>query len=206
VIAATQLQLFLDVLGVFVFAITGALTAVRRDFDIVGVLVLALMTGLGGGLLRDVAPDIPPSGISDWRLVTAALVAGLAGFFFHPHVGKLARPIAVVDAAGLAVFTASGTMTGLAIGAPPLMCVMGGMATAIGGGILRDVLADTSPAVFRGEWYAAPALLGSFIIVTASSYGALNHAVVWAAVALTFGLRVSAARWHLQAPRSSVEG
>ena len=80
------------------------------------------------------------------------------------------------------------------------------MSTAIGGGIIRDVLADTQPAVFRGEWYAAPALLGSVVIVTASHYGALNDAVVWAAVALTFGMRVSAARWHLQAPRSSAEG
>ena len=92
-----------DVVGIFVFAITGALVAVRRQFDIFGVLVLAGTTGLGGGFLRDVLIDAtPPAALADWRYVLVPVVAGLVTFFFHPAFGRMERTVNVLDAAGLA--------------------------------------------------------------------------------------------------------
>ena len=94
-------QLALDLVGVFVFALSGGLVAVKKRFDLFGVLVLACAAGLGGGILRDLLiGDIPPVGISDWRLLSAATVAGLVTFFFHPGVERITRFVRVLDAVG----------------------------------------------------------------------------------------------------------
>ncbi len=101
----------LELAGVFFAALSGGLAAVRKRFDLVGVLVLAWAAGLGGGLLRDVLIGaIPPVGISDWRLVAVAALAGVVTFFWHPRLEQLRRSIIVLDAGALALFVLSGTM------------------------------------------------------------------------------------------------
>ena len=143
---------------------TGGLVAVKKGLDLFGVLVLAAAAALGGGIMRDVLiGDTPPVGISDWRLVGAAAVAGLVTFLFHPGVERISRFVRVLDAAGLAVFAIGGSLKALGAGMDPLASILVGGITAVGGGIIRDVLAGQVPEVLRREMYALPALLGSIL-------------------------------------------
>lgn len=193
----------LDLLGVFAFALSGGLVAVRKRLDLFGVLVLACATALGGGILRDVLiGDIPPDGISDWRLLAAATAAGLVTFVYHPGVERLARLVKVLDAVGLAVFAVGGALKAVETpGIPVVAAVLVGLLTAIGGGVIRDVLAGQVPEVLRRELYALPALLGAIVVVVAAQVGVLSPFVVWAATALVFGIRIVAVVLHLNAPQ-----
>ena len=195
--------LLLDLIGVFAFALSGGLVAVRKRLDLFGVLVLAGATGLGGGVLRDLLIGIiPPIGISDWRLVATALAAGLVTFVYHPGVERLSRLVKVLDAVGLALFAVGGALLALARpGIPPLAAIIVGTITAVGGGALRDVLVGQVPEVLRRELYALPALLGSTIVVVAYYVGFISPLVVWGAAALVFGIRMVAIVLHLNAPQ-----
>ncbi len=195
--------LLLDIVGVFAFGLSGGLVAVRKRLDLFGVLVLAGATALGGGVLRDLLIGaIPPVGISDWRLIAAALTAGLVTFVYHPGVERLSRLVKVLDAVGLAVFAVGGALIALAMpGIPPLAAIIVGTLTAVGGGVLRDVLVGQVPEVLRRELYALPALFGATIVVVAYEVGFISPFVVWGAAALVFGIRMVAIVLHLNAPQ-----
>ncbi|MGN6636495.1 MAG: trimeric intracellular cation channel family protein [Oryzihumus sp.] len=196
-----QLQLILDLVGVFVFALSGGLVAVRKRLDLFGVLVLAGAAALGGGVMRDVLIGaIPPVGLSDWRLVAAASLAGVVTFLFHPGVARISKLVRILDAAGLAAFAVAGALKALGAGTGPMTAVLVGAITAIGGGILRDVLAGQVPEVLRRELYAVPALLGATVVVVADRLHHLTETVVWSAVALVFVVRMSAVVLDLNAP------
>lgn len=208
-----DLQLLLDLLGVFVFALSGGLVAVRKGLDLVGVLVLAWVAGLGGGMMRDVfLGDVPPVGLTDWRQVTSAAVAGLGVFGWyrrirsviplrtHTRAKLIGRSVRVLDAGGLALFAVSGSVKALEFGAGALAAIILGVITATGGGALRDVLAGQVPEVLRRELYAVPALVGATLIVVAHGAGFLNPIVIWGAVALVFVIRITAVVLDLNAP------
>jgi uncharacterized membrane protein YeiH len=196
------LQLALDLVGVFVFALTGGLVAVKKRLDLFGVLVLAAAAALGGGVLRDVLiGDIPPVGITDWRLLTAAAVAGLVTFVFHPGVERISKFVRVLDAAGLATFAIGGSLKALGAGVNPLGAVLVGGITAVGGGIIRDVLAGQVPEVLRREMYALPALLGSAAIVGFHQADRMSAAAIWACVGLVFVIRMTAVVLDVHAPK-----
>jgi uncharacterized membrane protein YeiH len=162
----------LDLVGIFVFAISGALVAVRKGLDVFGVLVLAGMTGLGGGFLRDVLIGAtPPAALADWRYLLAPVAAGVLTFYLHPALGRMERQVNVFDAFGLALFCVTGALKSLEFGLGPVPAALMGMVTGIGGGMLRDVLAGRVPAVFRGELYATPALAGAAIAVVGARLG-----------------------------------
>lgn len=197
-----NLQLALDLVGVFVFALSGGLVAVKKRFDLFGVLVLAGAAALGGGVMRDVLiGHLPPVGISDWRLLTSALVAGLVTFAFHPGVERISRFVRVLDAAGLAVFAVGGSLKALGAGMDPLTSVFVGGITAVGGGIVRDLLAGQVPEVLRREMYALPALLGSGLVVAAHHFDVISPVVIWGCVALVFGVRMVAVVLDVHAPK-----
>ena len=197
-----HLQLALDLVGVFAFALSGGLVAVKKRLDLFGVLVLSGAAALGGGVIRDVLiGDLPPVGISDWRLLTCALVAGLVTFLYHPGVERISRFVRVLDAAGLAVFAIGGSLKALGAGMDPLTSVVVGGITAVGGGIIRDVLAGQVPEVLRREMYALPALLGAILIVTAHHYDLVNAFTIWGCVALVFSIRMVAVVLDVHAPK-----
>lgn len=159
-------QVVLDLVGIFVFSISGALVAVRKEYDVFGVLVLAGVTGLGGGFIRDVLIDAtPPAALQDWRYLVVPVVAGGLAFLYHPAIGRMERSINVLDAFGLGLFCVTGALKALDYGLGPAPAALMGMVTGIGGGVLRDVLASRVPAVFRGELYATPALAGAVVVV-----------------------------------------
>jgi uncharacterized membrane protein YeiH len=197
--------LALDLLGVFVFGLSGGLRAVEVRFDVFGVVVLALVAALGGGLARDVLlGDVPPAALRDDRYLVAAVLAGVAVFLGARLVERLAGAVRLFDAAGLGLFVVSGTAKALDAGLGALPAVVIGCLAGIGGGVLRDVLAGVQPIVLRREVYAVPALLGAAVVVAADGQGVRGPVVAVTAAGLVFALRMTGVRrdWHAPvAPR-----
>ena len=194
----------LDLLGIFVFALTGALLGVRKGLDVFAVLVLAGTAGLGGGFLRDVLIGaVPPAALADWRYLMVPVLAGLLTFFFHPAIGRAERVVNVLDAAGLSLFCVTGALKALEHGLGPAPAALMGMLTGIGGGIVRDVLTGRVPLVFRGELYATPALLGAAVAVVGHEAGLRTIVVAVPAAVLCFSWRVLAIRRGWNAPRAT---
>jgi uncharacterized membrane protein YeiH len=192
----------LDLVGIFVFALSGGLVAVRKELDIFGVLVLAGITGLGGGFLRDVLIGaVPPAALADWRYLLVPVAAGLVTFWFHPALGRRERLVNVFDAAGLGLFCVTGALKALAFGLGPLPAALMGMLTGIGGGVLRDLLAGRVPVVLRGELYATPALVGATVAVIGSQAGLRTAVVAGPAALVCIGWRLLAMRRGWNAPR-----
>jgi uncharacterized membrane protein YeiH len=188
--AATTL-LVLDLVGTFVFALSGAAAGVKHRLDLYGVLVLSFAAGNAGGMTRDVLIGaVPPEAISDWRYVGVSLLAGLATFYGYSMIDRLGSPVLVFDAAGLAIFAVAGTEKALGYGANPVLAPLLGMLTAIGGGMLRDLLVLEIPIVLRGELYAVAALAGAAVIVAGHALHSPPTAVAIAGAALCFGLRL----------------
>lgn len=190
-----------DLVGIFVFAISGALVGVRKDLDVFGVLVLAGTTGLGGGFLRDVLIGAtPPAALADWRYLLVPVAAGLLTFWFHPALGRRERTINIFDAFGLGLFCVAGALKALDYGLGPVPAAVMGMVTGIGGGIARDVLAGRVPEIFRGELYATPALAGAFVAVLGARADLPVVVVASAGAALCISWRLIALWRHWSAP------
>ncbi|HEY0903157.1 MAG TPA: trimeric intracellular cation channel family protein [Marmoricola sp.] len=200
----SPLLLALELVGIFVFALSGGLVAVRKHLDIFGVLVLAGATGLGGGFLRDVLIDAtPPAALADWRYLLVPVAAGLITFVFHPALGRVERQVTILDAAGLGLFCVTGAVKALELGLGPLPAALMGMVTGIGGGMVRDLLAGRVPVVFSSELYATPALAGASWAVLAHEQGWAIVVVALPGVLICFGWRVLAItrNWRAPVPR-----
>lgn len=156
----------LDLLGTFVFAISGAVSGVKHRLDLFGVLVLSFVAATAGGIVRDVLIGAsPPAAIQDWRYVTSSLVAGLITFFWYPLIARMKSPVQIFDALGLGLFAMSGAGKATAFQLGPGAAVLMGVLTGIGGGIARDILVSQVPAVFTAELYAVASLVGASVVV-----------------------------------------
>lgn len=196
------LLVLLDLTGIFVFAISGGLVGVRKGLDLFGVLVLAGATGLGGGFLRDLLIGaVPPAALADWKYLLVPVVAGLATFWFHPALGRMERLVTVFDAAGLGLFCVTGALKALEHGLGPVPAALMGTLTAVGGGMVRDLLAGRVPVVLRSELYATPALVGASVVVAGASTGLAPWTYAIAAAVLCTGWRLVAVWRGWQAPR-----
>ncbi|HVZ66531.1 MAG TPA: trimeric intracellular cation channel family protein [Lacunisphaera sp.] len=168
-----DLPIVFDLGATFAFALTGALAAIKRHYDIVGVLALALVSGIGGGLIRD--GIFLQSGLTP-LLTTPAYIytitaATTASFFFQHRVHIFARLIAWVDALGLGAYAVFGVQKALTAGLPPSAAVLIGVINAVGGGLLRDVLTREEPLVFKpGQFYLLTALVGAVTFIYAGAY------------------------------------
>ena len=158
----------LDFVGTFVFALSGAVAAVKRELDLFGVLVLSFVAASTGGIIRDVLIGaIPPATLVDWRYLVISLFAGILTFYWLPVIARLQSPVQLFDAAGLALFPVSGAQKALDYGLDAPMAALLGMLTGIGGGMARDILLTEIPTVLRAELYAVAALAGAFVVVIA---------------------------------------
>jgi len=198
-----------DLGGTFVFALSGAAAGVKYGLDLFGVLVLSFAAGNLGGIARDVMIGaVPPAAISDWRYVAVSILAGLTMFYWYRIVERLKNPVLVFDAAGLALFAVSGASKALAFHAGPVAAVLLGMLTAIGGGMVRDVLVREIPTVLRTELYAVAALIGAAVVVVGAMLQFPSSQAAIAGALLCFALRFVAMRrgWRLPtaAPTSQI--
>jgi uncharacterized membrane protein YeiH len=195
----------LDLGGTFVFALSGALLAVRHRLDVFGVIVLSFAAGNAGGITRDLLIGaVPPAAVADWKYVVASAVAGLATLVWHPAADRFRNDVLWCDAVGLAFFAVAGTQKALLHGLHPAMAALLGMLTGIGGGMMRDVLVTEIPTVLRADVYALAALAGATVVAVAPLLHISAFAATIAGGALCFALRFGAIRygWHLPTART----
>lgn len=171
-IQATRVEFVLPVwftlLAFFTFGVTGALAGLRRGYDFIGVVFLAMITAGGGGLIRDglLLSSGPASILSDPRNLLAVVAAAILTLFFHRHVHRLNRVIAIIDALGLGAFAILGVQSTLAAGLSVPAAILGGTITAVGGGLLRDILVREEPLLFKpGQYYALVAIGGACLFL-----------------------------------------
>lgn len=200
------LLLTLDLIGTFVFALSGGIAGVKRRLDLFGVLVLSFAAGNAGGIARDLLIGAtPPGAIRDWRYLGVSVLAGLITFWGSSAVGRAWNPVLVFDGAGLALFAVAGAQKALAFGLNPVMAALLGMLTGIGGGMARDLLIVEIPTVLRSDLYAVAALAGAAVVVIGNVLHLPSSAVTAAGAILCFTLRLAAIRrrWHLPVARPS---
>ena len=186
------LQLTLDLIGIAAFAVSGAFVAVDKKLDIFGVVFLAAVTALGGGFIRDaLLGTTPAAALIDWRYLVVPLVVGLVVFFVHPAVARLSRLFLLADAAGVGLFAVAAARKALDHGVGAAGACGIGLITAIGGGLLRDVLVSEIPSVLHDrEIYAIPALVAAAMVVVGDGTGLDNVTVAVVSIAAAFALRV----------------
>ncbi len=195
----------LDGAGTFVFALSGAVLAIRKGFDLFGVLFLSWIVGVAGGITRDVLIGaVPPATIADWHDFAIAIGAGLLAFFVYPIEQKLDSPVQVLDAIGLGVFAVTGAQKAISYGINPVMAPVLGMISGIGGGMARDVLAGDIPFVLRKDLYAIAALAAGVVVTLANELGfaplwpmllGLAVCIFLRIMAIFFGWRAPVSRW-----------
>lgn len=195
-----QFLLLLDLIGTFVFAISGATLGVRKHLDLFGVLVLSFAAAVSGGIARDLLIGAtPPVALVNWHYLATSCVAGLLVFYRGAVVERLRNPVQLFDAVGLGLFAVTGATKALAAGLGPVGAMLLGMLTGIGGGIARDILAARIPVVLQSDLYAVAALAGAAIVVLGHWLGWPQAPMLVVGAVLVFFLRFMAIRrgWRL---------
>ena len=196
----------LDLVGTFVFALSGAVAGVKNRFDLFGLMVLAFVTGNAGGITRDLLIGaIPPAALTNLQYLWISILAALVVFVWNRKINVQGKLILGLDAAGLALFAVTGTQKALAAGLNPVMAALLGMLTGIGGGMARDVLVNQTPFVLQSDIYAVAALAAGAVVVTGNWLHLPSFVGMLIGLALCLGLRLMAIfrGWHLPLARPS---
>ncbi|MDE2006725.1 MAG: trimeric intracellular cation channel family protein [Rhodospirillales bacterium] len=191
----------LDWVGTFVFALSGGLLGVRKRFDLFGVLFLAFVVAVAGGMVRDVLIGaVPPVGITQIHYFLIAMAGGLITFYWYPRIVTLRQQIVLFDAVGLGLFAVIGAQKAIAYGINPLMASLLGMITGIGGGMTRDILAGDTPFVLYSDIYAVAALAGAGVVSAAYALGVSEFVSMPLGAAVCIFLRLMAIYRGWKAP------
>ncbi len=191
----------LEMAGTAAFAVSGALAASRKNMDIFGFCVLALMPAVGGGTVRDIIIDrVPVFWISDNRYVVVAIIAALIVFFTSYKPGSRRRILVWMDALGLALFAALGTEICLQHDTGPVVAIMLGVTTAVTGGMIRDIICNEIPLILSREIYATAAFITTLVYVIADSLGLDDHVSLLVAVVIGFTVRALAIVYNWSLP------
>jgi uncharacterized membrane protein YeiH len=196
------MRYFLELGGVAVFAISGVLAAGRKGLDLLGVAVIAVVTAIGGGTLRDVLLDRHPIfWIADTTYLWVILAATLITLGYVRLWIASRRALLVADALGLAFFTIGGVEIARQVGQSDLIALLMGTITGVAGGVLRDVLLGEIPLIFRpGRLYATAAIVGAALYLLLAGRGVSNNAAALSGMGVTAALRLGAIFWRLQLP------
>ncbi len=192
--------IFADRIGVFVFALSGGIAAVRKEMDLFGVVVLAFLPAVGGGTLRDIILDQPVFWLDDTISLWLAAAGGLAAFFLHKAIEAF-RPLRWADAVGLALFAVSGAAKAAELGHGFLIILIMGVMTATAGGLIRDVVANRDPLLLKEDIYATAALLGAAVYAGLTALGIASGYAFAAGFAAALILRGLAIIFHLSLPK-----
>ncbi|GER01215.1 membrane protein [Iodidimonas gelatinilytica] len=174
----SPLFIMIESVGILAFSLSGALSAARKDMDIFGFAVLALMPAVGGGTLRDLVLDVPVFWVEDTRPIWITGVGVLAVYFGENFLNSRRKVIVWADAVGLALFAVAGAQKAYLETGDPLISVMMGVATAVAGGIIRDIIANEIPLILQQEVYATAAFCGAFVYMALTLVG---FDFIWAA-------------------------
>jgi uncharacterized membrane protein YeiH len=195
----------LELSGTFAFAISGATAAKQHGLDLFGIFVVAFTVACGGGIIRDLCIGaIPPAGLTTWYYLATAFLAAVMAIGFYPIVKKLDRPVLLFDAAGLSLFAVTGSQKVLSYGFNGESAVILGIITAVGGGVLRDMMLSRVPVILEKEIYASAALVGTLIVVLGSNLKWLSSDwIAIIALIVCFTLRLLSLRFHWNLPTFS---
>jgi uncharacterized membrane protein YeiH len=192
---------FLDLLGTFVFALSGAVAARQRQLDVFGIFSIAFSVACGGGIIRDLCIGVlPPVGLTNWLYLVMVVAAVLLTIGFYRVVNILNQPVLLFDALGLSVFAVAGAQKAIASGSNYEVAILLGIVTAVGGGVIRDVLLTRIPVILQKEIYASAAMVGAMIIVAGDYLHYPKEMVSIVAIVCCFSLRFLALHFHLNLP------
>jgi uncharacterized membrane protein YeiH len=194
---------WVDFIGTFVFAISGATAAIEKKFDVFGVLILALVTAIGGGTLRDLLIGTTPvAWLTNQFYIYIVVISVPTAFLFETQIKKLKKGIFLFDTLGIALFTILGIEKTLNVGLSPASAVLMGIFSAVFGGVLRDVLSNEVPLIFRGEIYASACLAGALTYLTIKGLWSEDIAM-FISVAIVIAIRILSIRfnWSLNLPQ-----
>lgn len=196
----------LDLCAVSVCAITATLEARRGELDLFGAAVIAVIAGIGGGTVRDILLGrLPVYWLYDASYVAVGVVASVATFFLGRHL-KIAKNFFLIpDALGLALFTVIGTSITLDMGLSWFTAALMGMITGVFGGVMRDILCNEVPLIFRTDLYATASLAGALLLIGLNYMGLAHELTIFLAMLGTVGIRLGAIYWHIQLPRLHAE-
>lgn len=192
----------IDILATFVFALSGAFRAVKYELDLLGVLVLATATGVGGGIIRDVMfGPAPPMAFRNENYLLVCFLAGLTVFLTAPWIAKRWNIVLMADAIGLGLFTAIGSEKAVSMGLGPIGVMFSGAVTATGGGVIRDILVREIPDVVREDFYATAAIAGGAVFYLSSLSGLSGSNAFLASFAFTTLARFIAMKIKIRLPK-----
>jgi uncharacterized membrane protein YeiH len=192
----------LDILGTFAFAISGALVASDKNFDLFGVLIIAFVTAVGGGMLRDVLINAHPiNWIGDLNYLWTIFAAVITTFLFKSKILPLSKTLFLFDSIGLGVFTLLGLQKGLTYNLHPIVALIMGMISAVFGGVLRDILTNKVPLIFEKEIYASACLMGGISYLILDKLHLNNSINFIISASIIFVIRLVAIKFHLQLPK-----
>jgi len=202
-IESDRILLAADMAGTLLFAVEGATAAISSNLDLLGLLVLAFATALGGGMVRDVLiGDVPPAALGDWRYAAVAFSGGTVVFFLHHFVKEIpANLLMVLDAAGLAFFAIAGTEKALLHKLHPFIAVLLGTVTAVGGGTIRDLFLARTPRVLEADVYATAALAGAAVMIFMGKLRLSPALAAFSGGVVCFLLRVVSVWEHWNLPK-----
>lgn len=192
----------LDLIGTAAFAASGAWAGIRRKMDLLGVIVLGLVTATGGGTLRDILlGDFPSFALKDETYLYISIIVSIAVFVGHCHFERFNLPLLYFDAIGLGTFVVIGTGKALAMHAGPLTAILMGVATATAGGVARDVLSGEVPLILQREVYASACVVGAAVLVLLQGTAVPPTVAVIVAALVTIVIRLLAIWRNWELPR-----
>jgi uncharacterized membrane protein YeiH len=190
-----------DLVGVAVFAASGASAGIAKRLDLFGIAFVGFVAALGGGILRDlVIGSVPPLAFADWRYAVTAVAASVLVFWLHPQLTRWRRLVLLLDASGLGLFTVTGTIKALDAGVGPVGACLIGMLSAIGGGLARDLLTGEIPVVLQRDIYAVAALGGAILVTILREAGIADPLSMGVSALLITGVRLVALYRRWSAP------
>lgn len=191
---------YIDLLGTMVFAISGAMAAMRHHIDLFGAAFTGFVTAIGGGSLRDIFLNLRPVWVDDGNYLLAILTGVLIAVLSRSILGRLARTLFLFDALGIGFFTVVGVQKSLAYDSSGIAAVVLGMFSAVMGGVTRDTLLNETPLIFRREIYATACLLGAILFFTLDSFGVSYNINASLSVITVVVVRVVAVKYRLALP------
>jgi len=193
---------YFDLIGTFVFAISGVLTASEKKFDVFGASVIAFVTAIGGGTLRDILiGDSPVGWIKDLNYLYIIIIAIVISLLFKKRVIQLRNTLFLFDTVGIGVFTIIGVQKSLNFNISPVIAVMMGTISAVFGGVIRDILTNETPLIFRKEIYATPCILGGVLYLMLLHFNVSTQLVSFITALLIIGVRLLAVKKNWALPR-----
>lgn len=194
-----ELSFVIDLLGTIAFSISGVLTAFKKRMDVFGIFIIAFVTALGGGTLRDILIQAPITWMRDLTFVYVIAASSIFALIFRKKLGYLRKSLFLFDTIGIALYTVVGVEKGLAADLPALICIALGTMTACFGGVIRDILCNEIPIIFRKEIYATACVLGgsAYFILLKTSLSADMVVIISGAIVITVRLLAVYFKWSL---------